>query len=478
MHLRKVIALCCITVLLTASVLGCSSTQTVTTQDASTEAISNTDGYGKVSAINDNTMESTDHNSGKGGGSMSESETGSVELTGAYEVDGISEKSDSNAIKTTESDQNAVLIKNGGSLVLTNSTLEKSGDTSDNDESSFYALNSIFAAVGGSSAIISDTTLSSDSEGSNAIFANGTDSCITVNNVKIHTTGNSSRGLEATYGGTVIGKYLEITTEGKHCAPLATDRGEGTITVDTATLSTAGEGSPCIYSTGNITATNVTGTAARSQCAVVEGKNSITLRDCDLTGAGKNGIMLYQSTSGDAGKGTALLTATDSTLTTTSQGAMFYITNTDAKINLKNTTLSFPSGILVEAAGNNTDNWGKEGANGGNIILSGANQILTGDITCDSISTVSLRFTSNTILTGSIDSKNDGDVTISLDFDSKWKVTADSYVTALIDSDSTLTNIISNGHTIYYDASNTGSKWLNGKTITLSDGGCITPKKS
>ncbi len=475
MHLKKGIAFCCAAVLLISSAIGCSSKQTVTTQNASTEAISNTDEYGSVSDINDNEIGSAGNNSRKDNANMSGSETGSVELTGVYEVNGTSEKSESNDIKSSEGNKNAILVKNGGSLVLTNSTLEKSGNTSNTDESNFYALNSIFAAVGGSSAIISDTTLSSSSKGTNGIFASGTDSCITVNDVTVHTTGNFSRGLDATYGGTVIGRNLKIITEGKHSAPLATSRGKGTITVDTAALNSAGEGSPCIYSTGNITAANVTGTAIRSQCAVVEGKNSITLKNCDLTGTGENGIMLYQNTSGDTGQGTAVFTATDSRLTTTSQGAMFYITNTDAKINLINTTLSFPSGILVEAAGNHTTNWGKEGANGGNITLAGANQILTGDIICDNISTVSLLLTSKTTLTSTINSENDGDVTISLDFDSKWNVTADSYVTALIDSDSTLTNIISNGHTIYYDASNDGSKWLKGKTITLPDGGRLTP---
>ena len=425
-----------------------------------------------------NSMDKKDN--AAGAPSASGSSTGSITLTGALTVDGgsqsdASQTSEGETINSTEANQNTVLVKNSGSLTLSNGILTKSGDTTDNDESNFYAVNAIFAAVGGSTATITDTTLTSSSEGSNAIFASGEGSTITAENINIHTTGNSSRGLDATYGGTVIATNVTITTEGDHCAPLATDRGEGTITVDTGTVSAAGDGSPCIYSTGNITASNLTGTATDSQCAVVEGKNTITLTDCDLTGAGKNGVMLYQSTSGDAAEGTCIFTSTNSKLTTTSTGEMFYITNTDAEIDLTNTELSFSSGILLNASGNNTNNWGTEGSNGGNVLLKGTNQILTGDITCDSISTAQLNLTEKTAFTGAIDTANTGDVSITLDSSSSWKVTADSYLTAFTDSDSSLSNIISNGHTIYYDNTNSANSWLNGETITLSDGGSLTP---
>lgn len=45
----------------------------------------------------------------------------------------------------------------------------------------------------------------------------------------INTTKNSSRGLDATYNGTIIAKDVNITTNGTHCAALANDRGEGTV---------------------------------------------------------------------------------------------------------------------------------------------------------------------------------------------------------------------------------------------------------
>ena len=410
---------------------------------------------------------------GKG---MDESSEGTIALSGVYTVDGEEKTSKEEDFESNSEDENAVLVTGKGTLTMTGATLSKTGDTSSADESNFYAVNAIFAVADHSTATLGDATLESEADGSNAVFATGEASKITADNLTIHTKGDSSRGLDATYGGTIEATNVDITTEGAHCAPIATDRGEGTIVLEGGTLSAAGEGSPCIYSTGDITAKTVTGTAMGSQAAVVEGKNSITLRDCDLTGAGENGVMLYQSTSGDAAEGTARFSAADSRIATTSDGPMFYITNTDAEAVLENTTLEYGSGILVKASGNNTNHWGEEGANGGNFTLNATKQEMEGDITCDEISTVALSLADGSSYKGTIDGSHTGkEVSILLDEDSVWEVTGDSYVAAITDADESLDNLKSNGHTIYYDASNSANEWLDGKTVELNDGGHLKP---
>ena len=97
-------------------------------------------------------------------------------------------------------------------------------------------------------------------------------------------------------------------------------------------LTTSGAGSPVIYSTGNITANNVNGVANNSEIGVVEGKNSITLANSNVTGYKDNGFMLYQSFSGDAESGIARLKAENNqTLTTHATGAFIYVNNTTAE---------------------------------------------------------------------------------------------------------------------------------------------------
>jgi hypothetical protein len=68
-----------------------------------------------------------------------------------------------------------------------------------------------------------------------------------------------------------------------------------------------------------------------------------------------------------------------------------------------------------------------------------------------------------------------GDVTIdvSLDKTSTWSMTRDATVNKFMDADSSLENIHSGGHTLYYNA--TENEWLKGRTVHLSGGGETRP---
>ena len=213
------------------------------------------------------------------------------------------------SMTNTTADQNAFISKNKAVVNIENSVFDKTGSTTSDDNSNFHGQNAVVLGIDGSQINIKGSNITSNAKGSNAVFATGESSVINVENTNIHTKSDSSRGLDATYKGTVNGKNLTITTEGAHSATMATDRGEGTITAEAAKLTTSGEGSPVIYSTGNIIVNNVNGIANNSEIGVIEGKNSITLTNSNVTGYKDNGFMLYQSFSGDAESGIARLKA-------------------------------------------------------------------------------------------------------------------------------------------------------------------------
>ena len=346
----------------------------------------------------------------------------------------------------TTSDQNSFIGKNKASITINSSVFDKTGNTTNDDNSNFRGQNAVVLSIEGSQTNIKDSNITSNSIGSNAVFATGEGSVINVENTNIHTKGDSSRGLDATYKGTVNGKNLTITTEGAHSATLATDRGEGTITAEAAKLTTSGTGSPVIYSTGNITANNVNGVANKSEIGVVEGKNSITLTNSNVTGYHDNGFMLYQSFSGDAESGIARLKAENNTLTTHGTGAFIYVNNTTAEADLTGNTILMPNTTtLVKAAADSR--WGKDGENGGHITLRASNQELSGNIVADSISTVSLDMTNGSSLVGAVNTNNTAkEITMKLSKDSTWTLTGDSYVKSLTNEDTTNSNIHLNGY--------------------------------
>ena len=327
----------------------------------------------------------------------------SIDLSGAYIIDGIDAEITGGTYASSESDQNVFLVINGGSLKISNAEIIKTGDASTNDSKrssdvsddyNFYGINSVILVVGeDSSAEITDCTITSDCSGANAVFATASGEA-NVSNVQISTTGNSSRGVYATYEGVINADHVDITTSGAHCAPIATDRGGGYVTVTNSTVQCSGDGSPCIYSTGEIKVENVVGVSTGAQAAVIEGKNSITMTGCDFTvSGGNNGVMLYQSMSGDAADkdataSTSTLTMSGTTIRNNTDGAMFYITNTTSVIELNGgNTLESANGQLVNAA---TGRWGSDGSNGGNLSLNITGDSISDSVTADDISSVAI----------------------------------------------------------------------------------------
>lgn len=407
-------------------------------------------------------------------------EAGTTELSAALTFDGKKQDLSGKQYDSSQPDVSTILLKNKASLTLSNCTLTKSGDASGNDESSAHGLNAVLTASGESRATLTAATLTSSGNGANAIFSTGKGTKVSASDFKIYTTGDSSRGLFAASGGNISASGGDITTKGDLCAPISAGKGESSIQIQDTTVSSEGKRSPCLYSAGTITASGISGSAAGSQIALINGNSNVTLNDCLLQGAGKSGIALFETgskaDSAENASGEASLNIVDSKLTTTSEGPMFYVTNTRGSVTLKNTSIYYSNGVLAKVAGNKTGKWGTPGKNGGTFTLKGIHQTLSGNITCDSISTVAVKLTKNSLFQGTLNAKNTAkSASISLDKTSRWEVTGDSYVSKITDKNTKCRNIRSNGHTVYYDAAQKGNGWLKGKTISLPGGGKLTP---
>lgn len=423
-----------------------------------------------------------------GGGMQGGADTMSFDYSGSYAgtiaADGEDVTSEGESFTAAETDENAALVQNGGSLTLQNALLQKSGDDTDGDRCNFYGVNSILTAVGeGSSATVSNSSLTATSAGSNGIFA--TDGAtVTVSDTSIDTTADNSRGLDATYGGVITADNVDITTAGDHCAGIATDRGGGTITAVDSTVSTQGSGSPILYSTGDIEVEGLTGTASGSQIAGMEGLNTIIIENSTLASSitGKtasdpiaNGIIIYQSTSGDAEAttgSTATFTAKNSTLSSAIQsGSMLYLTNTSANITLQNTELDFDSSqaAFITACGNDSNNWGQAGSNGATVKVKAINQTLEGDIVVDTISSINLTLTKGSTWTGSaIIQDNDSATTTT---ESPISITVGKTSSWIVTDDCTVSNLtVKNGGTVKDSDGQTVTIVANGKTVVEGTG--------
>ena len=372
----------------------------------------------------------------------------------SYSATSTNQNLSSQTLSSKTSDQSVVYITNSG-VTINNSNLNKeSGDSSKTENSEFYGVNAA-VLVNGGGLTMTGGSITTAAKGANAIVATNNGS-VKISGTEITSTGSgSARGLHSTFGGKIEATNVKISTKGGSCATLATDRGEGSVTCTECTLSTAGAGSPLIYSTGDITVSKTTGTATGAQAVVIEGKNTATIKDSSNLKCNGNpnrkdvdkcGIMLYQSMSGDAASGTSTFNCDSSTIEIQSSSSvyssapMFFITNTQAKINLDECTFKFGSGIFLNAAG--TSEWGTSGSNGGIVTLTLTNQDIVGDIVVDGYSSLTLSLVDSTI-TGKINTANTAaKLAITLDEDSSIVLTGNSYYTSLVNEKTDGSNLV------------------------------------
>lgn len=140
-------------------------------------------------------------------------------------------------------------------------------------------------------------------------------------------------------------------------------------------------------------------------------------------------------------------------------------------------SVSAASGVLLKAA---AGNWGNQGSNGGTANLVADGQTFTGNVVADAISGVDITLQNGSSLSGSINADNAAkDARLTLDAGSTWDVTADSHLSGLTlsggISGTTIANITGNGHTVYYDATDSANSALGGKTYSLNGGGTLQP---
>ena len=355
----------------------------------------------------------------------------------------------------------------GNTAEYSNIGVTKSGD-SEGDEADFYGENASIFATNGATLTITDSLIESDGTHANGVFSYGEGTTVNISDSVIETTGNCSGGIMTTGGGTMNATNLTIHTTGNSSAAIRSDRGGGTVTVNGGSYTTDGTGSPVVYSTADITVNDSDMVSTASQGIVVEGKNSVTLNNCNLTADNntKNSdkseyyqaVMIYQSMSGDAASGTSSFTMDGGTLTN-KNGDIFFVNNTACEINLTGAQITNEDseGIFLREA---AAGWGDEGSNGGKVNLTAVNQTIDGDMLVDDVSALNLYLTDSSTWTGAINSDGQaGDVYVEISGGSTWTLTADSYVSSLTcDADS----INLNGYKLYVD----GEEYSEGTAST------------
>lgn len=388
----------------------------------------------------------TKESAGGPGGALGGQSQGVDSYDAANTYDSDTEVSDT-SLESTGTDENAALVSSGANVTFDNVDITRnSSDSTGGDNSSFYGVGAALLATEGN-AYVKGGTVTTDAAGGAGLFAYG-DGTVYAADTTIKTTQDTSGGIHAAGGGKLYAWDLNVETDGESAAAIRSDRGGGTMVVDGGTYTSNGVGSPAVYCTADIAVKDATLTANGSEAVCIEGLNSLHLFNCDLTGnmsdLSQNDstwtVILYQSMSGDSEVGNSTFQMDGGTLTS-QNGGVFYTTNTESDITLKDVDITYNNDneYFLRCTGNNNERgWGESGANGADCDFTAISQDMEGSVIWDTISQLDFYMTDGSNLTGAIiddesfaGNGGDGYCNVYVSDDSTWTVTGDSTVSTL-----------------------------------------------
>ena len=416
------------------------------------------------------TVQSMDMGGGQGGPGGQASGVDSYDTVNEYSSD---ETVSDTSLESTGTDENAALISNGAEVTFSNDAISRtSSDSQGGDNSSFYGVGAAVLATDGT-AYVKGSTVTTDSKGGAGLFAYG-DGTVYAADTDITTQQDTSGGIHAAGGGKLYAWDLNVETNGESSAAIRSDRGGGTMVVDGGTYTSNGVGSPAVYCTADIAVNNAELTANGSEAVCIEGLNSLRLYNSNLTGNMSDDdqndttwtVILYQSMSGDSEVGNSTFQMDGGTITS-KNGGLFYTTNTECTITLKDVDITYndDNEFFLQCTGNNNQRgWGQSGANGSDCNFTADSQDMKGNVIWDSISDLDFYMTNGSTLEGAFvnDESNagnggDGYCNVVIDKDSTWTVTGDSTITSLsnagtiTDADGKTVSIVGTDGTTYVE---------------------------
>ena len=407
---------------------------------------------------------------GQGGPGGQDSGVDSYAAANEYSSD---ETVSDTSLESTETNENAALVSNGAEVTFNNDAISRtSSDSQGGDNSSFYGVGAAVLATDGT-AYVKDSTITTDSKGGAGLFAYG-DGTVYAADTDISTQQDTSGGIHAAGGGKLYAWDLSVETNGESSAAIRSDRGGGTMVVDDGTYTSNGVGSPAVYCTADIAVNNAELTANGSEAVCIEGLNSLRLYNSNLTGNMSDDdqndttwtVILYQSMSGDSEVGNSTFQMDGGTITS-KNGGLFYTTNTECTIALKDVDITYndDSEFFLQCTGNNNQRgWGQSGYNGSDCNFTADSQDMKGNVIWDSISDLDFYMTNGSTLEGAFvndetyaGNGGDGYCNVVIDKDSTWTVTGDSKITSLsnagtiTDADGKTVSVVGTDGTTYVE---------------------------
>ena len=353
---------------------------------------------------------------------------------------------------TNKSDENVIALS-AGEYDYMHYKFVKTGNSS-SDLSDSTGVNAAVLAKEAAILAVRGSVVYSSGDHAHGIFSHGSGTNVIVSDCVVTTRGANSSGLMTSSAGTIQAHHVTAETFGASSPAMQVRKGGGAITAERGQYTASGANSPVIRSEGEISVTSAKLETRSSPAVVINAEGSVILASCDVS-ANHSGqvdtensryqaVLMYLADNGNPTSNIQSFTMAGGSLLN-SKGDVFYVTNTYATINLSNADIANADtdGAFLRAG---ASEWGASGANGGYVELVAANQDIEGNIYLDDISDMNMYLNSDSYFIGAVNSDNtDARIYVEIS-ESKWLLTADSYIDGLTCGTSSI-NL--NGHKLY-----------------------------
>ena len=296
-------------------------------------------------------------------------------------------------VASTGTDENTIHVSSGTLTVSGAAITRTSEDSSDGDRAYGYGVGAAVLVTGGT-AVISGSTVTTDSPGGTGLYAYG-DGAIRAADTVVDTIRAAAGGVHAAAGSMLRADNLNVHTRGERAGALLVSGGAQAL-ADGGSYLTEGAASPAAEVTGEVIVHGTQLTAAASEALRMSGGSTARLYDCTLSAAMAEGVWAVALDQGvDSGSMLAAILEVNG-------GAI----------------RGSGSGVLL-------------GMCGGECSLTAIAQVLRGDAVLEGAAALTLYLTESSVWTGCVRAEEDAWVDVCLDENSSWVVTADSRIRSL-----------------------------------------------
>ncbi|MCR5021614.1 glycosyl hydrolase family 28-related protein [Ruminococcus sp.] len=263
-----------------------------------------------------------------------------------------------------------------------------------------------------------------------------------LQDMKLSNSSDCCCGVRSGNDGSVFGWDLTVDSKGTSSSPMVAEKGSGNMVISGGTYTSEGENSPAAVSHSVIAIKGAVLKGGKSEAVRVSDQGTMYLYDCQLSTdvmEADDGLtaaaVIYGDSNGSNGDKLSRLYVEGGSIS--SHGDIIFTTNCRSEIILRGTQLTTDSdGYILKCVSDPTlHGWGSGGARC-SLILKG--QELNGNMLCDSLSTLDIYLTEDSVYSGTPKTNSaealpgdSGKISVSIDEGCEWVIDNDCTLSCL-----------------------------------------------